>query len=262
MGTKRVGLARTQALIQNLKREITWGAGTKFNGIEIAPNGIATTLLGLNPTWNLNFGGPTIESTAVLLSTANLLTSPTTMFKLSQALETIADQTSLVTAAQAGQIFGVTSAVGSDVVIGTAGATPIPATLTVQRFTGDLASSVAYTQATSNLDSAGDQAMILFTDNVITASQTLKFIMHDDNEFLAGAWEIFVSDTAGTNNLEAEATTTNGHISFTLTASGADTTILAGSYIYFFAGNNTDVMHVKMCLRTSGGTIAVTNANS
>ena len=34
MGTKRVGLARTQALIENLKREISWSVpdGTAFGG--------------------------------------------------------------------------------------------------------------------------------------------------------------------------------------------------------------------------------------
>ena len=33
MGTKRVGLARTQALIENLKRDIKWGAGTTQRGL-------------------------------------------------------------------------------------------------------------------------------------------------------------------------------------------------------------------------------------
>ncbi len=35
MGSKRVGLARTQALIQNLKREINWGSA------QMAPEGVA-----------------------------------------------------------------------------------------------------------------------------------------------------------------------------------------------------------------------------
>ena len=32
MGTKRIGLARVEALIENLKRDIDWGAGTTFKG--------------------------------------------------------------------------------------------------------------------------------------------------------------------------------------------------------------------------------------
>ncbi len=34
MGTKRVGLARTQALIENLKRELSMGANTSLAGLE------------------------------------------------------------------------------------------------------------------------------------------------------------------------------------------------------------------------------------
>ena len=65
----------------------------------------------------------------------------------------------------------------------------------------------------------------------------------------------------GLNNLEREAATTDLHQDIVLTASSADTKILAGSFMYFHAGNNTDVMTVKCCLRTTGGTIAVTTAN-
>jgi len=36
MGTKRIGLARVQALIENLKREIKWGGGTTFTGAAAA----------------------------------------------------------------------------------------------------------------------------------------------------------------------------------------------------------------------------------
>ena len=48
MGTKRVGLARTQALIQNLKRELTLGVGTSLAGarkkVEAIDNTAAVTL--------------------------------------------------------------------------------------------------------------------------------------------------------------------------------------------------------------------------
>ena len=57
-----------------------------------------------------------------------------------------------------------------------------------------------------------------------------------------------------------QADTTDAHQDIILTATG-DTKILAGSYLYFFAGNDTDVMCVKGCIRTTGGTIAVTTAN-
>jgi len=34
MGTKRIGLARVEALMENLKREISFGAGTKLTGVQ------------------------------------------------------------------------------------------------------------------------------------------------------------------------------------------------------------------------------------
>jgi len=50
MGTKRVGLARTQALIQNLKREINWGAAFQIfaRGVQVThvvPTPAATVTL-------------------------------------------------------------------------------------------------------------------------------------------------------------------------------------------------------------------------
>ena len=38
--------------------------------------------------------------------------------------------------------------------------------------------------------------------------------------------------------------------------------VLAGSYIYFEAAADTDSMALKMMIRTTGGTIAVTTANN
>lgn len=40
MGTKRVGLARVEALIENLKREITLGAGTAVQGLALGAQAV------------------------------------------------------------------------------------------------------------------------------------------------------------------------------------------------------------------------------
>ena len=40
MGTKRVGLARVEALIENLKREITLGAGTSVQGLALGAQAV------------------------------------------------------------------------------------------------------------------------------------------------------------------------------------------------------------------------------
>ena len=46
MGTKRVGLARVQSLIENLKREITLGAATSIQGLALGAQ--AVTAAGTN----------------------------------------------------------------------------------------------------------------------------------------------------------------------------------------------------------------------
>ena len=53
---------------------------------------------------------------------------------------------------------------------------------------------------------------------------------------------------------------TDGHQNIILTASGADTTILAGSYIYLNPGADGDELAIKGCIRTTGGTVAITYA--
>ena len=64
--------------------------------------------LGLNPTWNLNFGGSALQAADNKASAATLdvLTPVNTMFRMSLALARFAKQGTAVTAAQAKQIFG------------------------------------------------------------------------------------------------------------------------------------------------------------
>ena len=95
---------------------------------------------------------------------------------------------------------------------------------------------------------------------MIENGHVLTIGMNAANEMDAESCEFIVTDTAGLNNFEREAATTDLHQDIILTAT-SDTTILPGSFMYFHAGNNTDVMTVKTLLRTSNGTIAITTAN-
>ena len=186
------------------------------------------------------------------------------MYKLHLALKGLALQSAVPTAAQATQVFGGTGVASStDISLATATTSTdiIPATQKIQRLTGNLASSVTLDDSSTDLESQKDRALILFTGNVITASQVLRFGMHANNEFDAESCEFAVSGDAGEDTIDREAATTDAHQDIILTASGAATTIEAGSYIYFNAGNNSDVMTVKCFLKTSGGTIAITTAN-
>ena len=231
---------------------------SSLNGIsDFFNEGVNTVPLGLNPTWNLNFGKP---DQGTIANVDDLLTNPNTALRLAMALEQVADQSDVISATQTGVIFGGTGVVGTDFAIA-AGATDIAANQSVVRYTGNVGSTLALTASTTDLASDTHKSLIIFTDNVITASQALTLQVHTNNELDASSFEAFVTG-AGTNVIEREATTTDAHAKIILTASAADTTILAGSYIYFEAAADTDSMAVKIMIRTSGGTIAVTTANN
>ena len=231
---------------------------SSLNGIsDFFNEGVNTVPLGLNPTWNLNFGKP---DQGTIANVDDLLTNPNTALRLSMALEKVANQSAVLTAAQTAAIFGGTGVVGTDFAIA-AGATNIAANQSVVRYTGNVGATLALTASTTDLASDTHKSLIIFTDNVIAASAVLTLQVHTNNELLAASFEAFVTG-AGTNVLEREAGTTDAHAKIILTASAAETTIKAGSYIYFEAANNTDQMSVKMMIRTTGGTIAVTTANN
>ena len=237
-----------------------------WQGVDLTPNGVATTVLGLNPTWNLNFGGATLSAGDVdgLTEKLDVLTPLNTLYRMHLALKGLALQSAVPTAAQATQVFGGTGVASSaDISLATATTATniIPATQKIQRLTGDFASTLVLDNSATDLASQKDRALILFTGNTFTASQALTIGMHTNNEFDAESCEFAVSGDAGEDTIDREAATTDGHQDIVLTASGAATTIQAGSFIYFNAGNDTDVMTVKCFLKTTGGTIAITTAN-
>ena len=235
------------------------------NGIDLTPNDIGTTLLGLNPTWIQNFGGATLaagdHTTDVHM--LDVLTPTNTLFNMALALKKVAAQGSVVTAAQATQVFGGTGVVGTlqDMTGITAVTTNlIPPTQSVKTVSGTTAANLTLNDSATDLASDQDMAMILFNDYIIEASHVLTIGCNAANEHKASSNEFIVSG-AGTDVMDRQGATTDAHQDIILTASGADTTILAGSYIYLNAGADTDELAIKGCFRTSGGTIAVTYAN-
>jgi hypothetical protein len=265
MGSKRIGLARFEALIENLKRDIDLSTSDlTICGVNVAPNNIPTTLLGLNPTWRLNFGGATLAAGDHTGDThmLDVLTPVNTLLNMSLALKQVASQGTVVSADQAGQIFGATSTAGSliDMTSATTSTNVVPATLTVNTLSGRLAANLTLNDSSTDLASDLDQSMILFNDMVIEAGHVLTIGLHANNEHHAASNEFIVSG-AGTDVMDRQGATTDAHQDIILTASGVDTTILAGSFIYFQAGADTDEMTIKGVIRTTGGTIAVTYAN-
>ena len=241
------------------------GTSNIINGVDLTPNDIGTTLLGLNPTWIQNFGGATLaagdHTTDVHM--LDVLTPTNTLFNMALALKKVAAQGSVVTAAQATQIFGGTGVVGTlQSMTGVTAVTTnlIPPTQSVKTVSGTTAANLTLNDSATDLASDQDMAMILFNDYIIEASHVLTIGCNAANEHKASSNEFIVSG-AGTDVMDRQGATTDAHQDIILTASGADTTILAGSYIYLNAGADTDELAIKGCFRTSGGTIAVTYAN-
>ena len=238
--------------------------GMVIAGIELVPNDIATTALGLNPTWIQNFGGA-VKAAATHTTDSHMLdvlTPTNTLFRMSLALKKVASQGSVVTAAQAGQIFGLTSTEGAVIDMTGVSATDtnwIPAKFKVNTITGITTANLTLDNSATDLESDQDMAMILFNDYTIEAGHFVTIGMHGNNEHLRASTE-FVCSGAGTDVMTRQGATTDQHQDIKLTASG-DTKILAGSYIYLNAGADTDELTIKGCILSTGGSIGVSYAN-
>ena len=248
---------------QNLQVEetsIIVSGGLEIAGVNLVPNDIATTALGLNPTWIQNFGGA-VKAAATHTTDSHMLdvlTPTNTLFRMSLALKKVASQGSVVTAAQAGQIFGLTSTDGALVDmtgVSTSTTAFIPAAKKVNTISGTTTANVALT---GQGDLAGDQdmAMVLFNDYTIENGHTLNIENHASNKHIAAACEVIVSGN-GTDVMTRATATSNSHQHIIFTASG-DTKILPGSFMYFNPGADSNELAIKGCIRSTGGTIAVT----
>jgi len=258
MGTKRIGLARIEALIENLKRDLNLGDGAKLNGISIDQD-VPFELQGLAHPWTLNFGGDQIAGLATAPTTANVLTEPIVALKCSRVLENIASATDVPSAAIAAKVFGGTGVLGVDVAIGTTG-TPGQTPMVdqrISRLTGNVSGTVVMTNA-ADMAAEDTETLILFTGNTFASSGILKLGLHDDRALDAESCEVFVT-ADGTDAMSRVTVADDDDTLIILTDTG-DCTILAGSYLYFHSHHATDVTAVKGCIRTTGGTIAVTFA--
>ena len=280
MGNRRMGLSRLEALLEKVDRDlnlenstltnctITTSAavtmtgtnvlsgGTTINGITIDSD-IPFELQGLASPWTLNFGGDQIAGLATAPTTANVLTEPIIALKCSRVLEQIADASAVPSVAIAAKVFGGTGILGVDVAIGTTaspGQTPM-VDQRISRLTGNVSGTVVMSIAA---DMAADdtETLILFTGNTFASSGILKLTLHGDRELDAESSEVFVT-ADGTDAMSRATVPTDGDDEIVLTDTG-DCTILAGSYLYFHSHHATDVTAVKGCIRTTGGTIAVT----
>ena len=257
MGTKRIGLARVEALIENLKRDLSLGDGAKINGVSIDPD-IPFEMLGLANPLCRNFGGPTVAGLATE-DTDNILTQPLAALNIARALEGVANASAPPTAAVTTKIFGGSGVAGLDVAIGTTAApaqTPM-VDQRVSRLTGDISGTVTMSTA-ADMVADNTETLILFTGNTFSSSGILKFDTHANRGLDASSCEVFVTAN-GSDELTRVAVCSDDDTLITITDAG-DCTILAGSYLYFHSNAADDSTAIKGVIRTTGGTVGVTFA--
>mgnify|MGYP003660167974 FL=1 len=281
MGNRRMGLGRMEVLLEAIDRDlnlvnstltnctITTSAAATFTGGVTLNSDLTVygqvvnqmSLFGLNPIWAFNFGDPSVAASATEAGGKDTVLTPIgTLFNLSLALAKFASQTAELSVAQTTELLGSTASASTSAAIA-AGATSVimPDNLNVTRVTGNVGANLTLTASTFDYQANESSLMIFKGGNIITASQFLKLTMHTDAELNLAGTEVIVSG-AGTNNMTRSTAPTDADAIIILTASAADTTIIEGSYIYILVENNTDEVNIKACIRTTGGTIAVTYA--
>jgi hypothetical protein len=220
--------------------------------------------LGLNPIWAFNFGDPSVVASGTEAGAkATILTPISTLFNLSLALGKAATQTAELTVAESTELLGSTATASTSAAIA-AGATNVIMgdDLTVTRVTGGITGNLVLTASTIDYQANESFLMIFSGGNTFTHGHALTLTTHADAELNAEGSEIITSG-AGTNKMSLITAPSDADNTIVLTATGTAsgvTTLLPGSYIYGIAEGNTDILSIKMCLRTSGGTLAPTFA--
>ena len=131
----------------------------------------------------------------------------------------------------------------------------------IARITGNLSGeNVVKTAAAALTDH--QFGLIVFAGNTITQNNTVKLVLNDaDNVGVGVEYTEIITTGAGNAVLNRNAALSTTHEGIILTATGADTTILPGSFLLFVnVDDDTSGMAIKGCFRTTGGTIVVTSS--
>ena len=206
--------------------------------------GIGTTLLGLNPQWNQNFGE---IGTGNVSTIDDLLTEPNIALKLAISLEGLANQGIPITESQSSVIFGSNGETGEDIIEITN--TPTVKNNSVFRFNRNKENN-NLSGKSINLDLKG-KGLLIFMGNkidkpfelVVGKSVTIKNM------------EVFLTEN-GTNIIIKEKKQIYNKVSSIILKSTDSITILPGSYIYF--ERKPDYLVVKIMLRSSGDKLGMT----
>ena len=238
---------RYPSIINDLKH-----SGSMNNNIGISSSniwynhGIGTTLLGLNPQWNQNFG----EIGAGKVSTIDdLLTEPNIALKLAISLEGLANQKIPINELQSSSIFGGNGNTGTDIIdIKKEHIIKMNSVLRCNRNKDN--NNISGKSINLKLQGKG---LLIFMGNKIDKGKGFKLVI--GNKVTIKNMECFLTEN-GNNIITMEKKQIYTNVDSIIFTSKDSITILSGSYIYF--ENKSNSLVVKMMMRSSGDKLSMT----
>jgi len=213
--------------------------------------GIGTTLLGLNPQWDQNFG-----EIGRIANSNNKFTAPNVGLKLSISLEGIATQNYLPTLEQTKSIFGFSNTFGEDIIEIINEDVYYFRNYGVIRINkNNVNNNIFKSFLNVSLEEEYHSSLTIFTGNKIRPNEFLQLnILNSDViSFNKDSFECFLTGN-GNNTILKHSINKNTYKKIKLLNNGnKDTDLLPGSFIYFEKNNN--MVNVKMVLRCSNSII-------
>ena len=212
-------------------------------------NGISTTILGLNPQWNQNFGK---FGTGKISTTKDILTEPNIALKLAISLEGIANQNFIPTKLQANSVFGELGEKGSDIIdINKGDILPVKNNCIVRFNKNKQNNNLSKNMISVDLEGYNHKSLFVFNNNNIISKNFFQIdILNTGLRFTDIAFECFLTGN-NNNQISKKTIVKNVYNKIRLMNSNRnDINILPGSYIYM--ERISDSLIVKMFIQSSG----------
>jgi len=212
-------------------------------------NGISTTILGLNPQWNQNFGK---FGTGKISNTKDILTEPNIALKLAISLEGIANQNFIPTKLQANSVFGELGEKGNDIIdINKGDILPVKNNSIVRFNKNKQNNNLSKNMISVDLEGYNHKSLFVFNNNTIISKNFFQIdILNTGLRFTDVAFECFLTGN-NNNQISKKTIVKNVYNKIRLMNSNrSDINILPGSFIYL--ERISDSLIVKMFIQSSG----------
>jgi len=212
-------------------------------------NGISTTILGLNPQWNQNFGK---FGTGKISTTKDILTEPNIALKLAISLEGIANQNFIPTKLQANSVFGELGEKGNDIIdINKGDILPVKNNSIVRFNKNKQNNNLSKNMISVDLEGYNHKSLFIFNNNTIISKNFFQIdILNTGLRFTDLAFECFLTGN-NNNQISKKTIVKNVYNKIRLMNSNrSDINILPGSFIYL--ERISDSLIVKMFVQSSG----------